>query len=548
MISTSLKIFIDENEWDLGRPTGSGSGECVLDSNTSVSRLKAHFLETLESLGTLVRFSRADAFSNGPLAAGFAETGSLITSFHEPPPELPCRLLQHTKGGLMLPGGFLGAWTFRDATVNLVETSRQKTQLERAGGTLPFPLAVFAQRLATGVFFPKECGNGSLAASGALPSGRAKRIVYAGRLIPNKGITQLVRCLNLWPLSGVELTLIGAYEPDFVISQAGVSCPRFEHWFLREVLARNAAASVRILAPVSQTSLAEVFWNSDVFVYPSFHEDEASGNAAHEAVLSGLPAVVTDWCGLGQLGRNQRGGALPTYASLGGVRYSLHALREQIALVLDAERATDPSVRHRDADWVRATFDPHWMKNSVQAAIETLLARPHGPPWKVGWRCPERLHEIARCGPEPFRAALAGDSDTTPEELYVDGTGYEHTTYSEARFLAAIQGMYTTWPSPPRLRSGARLHGFWRVALWDQERALVEFGFPGPRVLRFSETAWRLVCGSARQGVRGEVAFEVRDSEDAGVLQKAVDFGILVPDDPLRCDFPEPNDTLPATG
>jgi hypothetical protein len=57
-----------------------------------------------------------------------------------------------------------------------------------------------------------------------------------------------------------------------------------------------------------------------------------------------------------------------------------------------------------------------------------------------------------------------------------------------------------------------------------------------------------LVCGSARQGVRGEVAFEVRDSEDAGVLQKAVDFGILVPDDPLRCDLPEPNDTLPATG
>jgi hypothetical protein len=448
----------------------------------------------------------------------------------------------------MLPGGFLGGWTFRESTMNLVETTRQKNQLERAGGSLPLPLAVFAQRLATGVFQPAEHTKSRCAENGPHPSGRGKRMVYAGRLIPNKGIAQLLRCLNLWPLDGAELTLVGGYEPDFVISQAGVSCPHFQQWFSREVLARNVAVSLRLLAPMPQPSLAEVFRNSDAFVYPSFHEDEASGNAAHEAVLSGLPAVVTDWCGLGQLGRNQRGGAIPTYATLGGVRYSLLDLHKQLASVLKAEPSAPSDARDRDIDWVRSTYDPEWMRHSVRAATEALIARPPAPPWGGGgWRCPERLRHITRCGPEPFRAALSCGSDTTPEGLYVDGTGHEQTSYSEARFLAAIQGLYTTWPTPPRLHPGARLHGFWRVALWDHERALVEFGFPGPRMLRFPETEWRLIRGSAREWDRSEIAFDVRNSREADVLQKAVDFGILVPDDPQRCDLPKPNDTLPGT-
>jgi glycosyltransferase involved in cell wall biosynthesis len=98
-----------------------------------------------------------------------------------------------------------------------------------------------------------------------------------------------------------------------------------------------------------QTDLAATFRSPDVFAYPSFHEDEASGNAAHDAVLSGLPAVVTDWCGLGQLGRNNRGGAIPTYATLGGVRYSLRSLRNRLESALAAERATARGLRHARA-------------------------------------------------------------------------------------------------------------------------------------------------------------------------------------------------------
>ena len=64
---------------------------------------------------------------------------------------------------------------------------------------------------------------------------------------------------------------------------------------------------------------------------PSFHEDEALGYAAHEAVLCGLPAIVTDWCGLGQLGNINKNRKISTYASLGGVRYSLYELRKKIS-------------------------------------------------------------------------------------------------------------------------------------------------------------------------------------------------------------------------
>lgn len=535
MISTSIKIFVDENEFDFEKRARPQSGVFQLDSETSVSKLKAHYFETLAELGEIVKFSRSDTSSKGPLSNALQESNSLLASFHEPPPDLACRLLQHTKGGLMLPGGFLGAWTFREATVSLVETVRQKKQIERAWGSLPLKLGVFAQRLATDLFFPAADRMEKLDRFDGDHCNTEFNLVYAGRLIPNKGISQLVRALNLWPISKIKLTLIGSYEPEFLISQAGVNCPHFESWFSREVLARNSTVSIHQTPPVSQATLAKVFRDSDVFLYPSFHEDEASGNAAHEAVLCGLPAIVTDWCGLGQLGRNNRGGALPTYATLGGVRYSLFSLRQQIGSVCSRERSTTQSMVEKDVDWVLSTYDPNWMRNSLRTASDGLTKMPVAPPLAGGWRCPDRLERIATHGPAPFRDAVSASHAFTPDGLYVDGTGYECNEYSEAHLLRAIQGLYTTWPEPPKLKTGIRLHGFWRVALWGDERALVELGFPGPRLLRFSIADWLVVLSSASFSQGGEVTFKVEDYRSAVVFQRAIDLGYLVPDDPMVC-------------
>lgn len=90
--------------------------------------------------------------------------------------------------------------------------------------------------------------------------------------------------------------------------------------------------------------------------------------------------------------------------------------------------------------------------------------------------------------------------------------------------------MYTTWPLPPRVRAGVLLRGFWRVSLWTEERAIVEFGFPGPRLLRHDHEAWEGIISSAAIVPLGDVEFRPVSTSSAEVLQRAVDLGCLIPD------------------
>lgn len=539
-MKTAAKIFVDEDEFDYAKPSADKDDEPSLNSGTSVMRLKAHFFEDLSNLGEIVKFSKADVRAKkSDLANAFHSKAAIVASFHEPPPELPCRLLNHTKGGLMLTGGFLGPWTIRESTLNYVETERQKKQIEGGGGSWKIPLAVYAQRLAHDVFYPnsKPSHEGGCRKEGF-------SLIYAGRFIPNKGLAQLIRGLNIWPLNKCSLSLVGSWEPEFWISQSGSQCTNFRSWFSRELISRNRNISLSVSQPVRQDKLAELHRNCDAFLYPSFHEDEASGNAAHEAVLSGIPAIVTDWSGLGQLGRNTRGGAISTYPTLAGIRYSLKSVCDQIRSVCNKEHTINADEVNKDIEWVRSTFDSNKMKESLNSGIQYLLKQNVQMPLPGGWRNVDRLQMIIETGPEVFSRALKVDPKSVVEGLYTDGLGYESENYSEAHFLTAIQSLYTTWPTPPILRPGVRLHGFWRVSLWEKEQAIVEFSFPGPRVLRFSKTDWRIVAIAAIPLAYGDFGFEIHDANTAGVFQRAIDLGYLVPDNPMQCELPKNYDCL----
>lgn len=520
-------FFVNEAEFDFSAAFSEGHSNFKLDSSTATNKQKAFFFETLKSIGEIRSFSIKDTDANGDMAKSLLTEGTCVAAFHETPPNLPCRLLQHTKGGLMLPGGLLNGWTFRKGTLNLVQTTRQKHQLENAFSSTDIALGVFGQRLSTHIFRLPEAEHSFSSSSAPFLTG--PRLVYAGRIIPNKGISQLVRCLNIWPIPRAKLTIIGDYEPDFPISQSGGDCAGFARWVDREVIQKNQSVSLHFVPPLPQSSLVKHFWASDVFLCPSFHEDEALGNAAHEAVLSGIPAIVTDWCGLGNLGRNTRGGALPTYPTLGGVRFSLRALSQTIANVTLGTNCRDQIAAVTDSDWVKATFDPQRMKASLEDSTFELLKRPPEEAPKGGWRCPSRITRLSNIGPAVIREALSHASISDPEGLYVDGSGYQQEDYSEARFLTAIQSLYTTYSKPPELQPGDLLHGFWRVALIDNEKALIEFGFPGPRLLRFNDSDWNVVLAATKYLSRNEIEFTVRDEKSSRILQSAVDLGYLVP-------------------
>lgn len=529
-ISARASIFINDAEFDAPDGAICTRGQ-PLNSMTSVSRVKRDFLETLESLGQVHRFDARCERDMRHVRSALLSPNAICATFHEPPPEAPCRLLQHTKGGLMLPGGMLGGWTFRDATVNLVETSRQKDQLCRAFGSAAPRLGVFAQRLAEEIFVTptQSVRTDSRVAHGVGPE--SMHLVYAGRWIANKGLIQVSRAMNLWPVPGARLTIIGDFEDDFPISQSDAIHLTFRDFLRREMLSRSPHLTIHPLPPMTQRQLHDWFCSADAAVYASFHEDEASGNAAHEAVLSGLPAVVTDWCGLGQLGRHTRGGAVRTFATLGGVRYSLAELRDLTVRAAVHRTRDEREAADADTAWVRDAFSPARMRASLRDAIDLLMRlAPEAPP-SGPWRCPERTRRLASFAPAGIRRAIHGAGSTPPPGLFVDGGGCGgDPNVSLPHLIQAIQSLYTTWPTPPSVREGCLLRGFWRVALWMEERALVEFGFPGPRVLRFEEAGWMAVLESRSASTCGDLVFRPASDASERALQRAVDLGYLVPD------------------
>jgi glycosyltransferase involved in cell wall biosynthesis len=539
MISTALKIFVDANEFDFDEPTKPITANFKLDSGTSVARLKAHFFQTLCELGEVVKFSAVDAAPGGALAKALEGPDTLVASFHEPPPALACRLLQHTKGGLMLPGGFLDGWHIRDATVSIVTTEHQAQRLRKAFYPLPFHVFSFYPQVDP-VFLdanegaPRSIGDHETSVD----------LLYAGRWIANKGVCQLVRSLDRVPCGGGDLKLIGEYEPDFSFSQTGGAHINYPDFHEREILMRRGRLDISLSPSLPSELLVNEYKKAHIFAYPSFHEDENYGLSPREAACCGAIPVLTDLCGLGEFAGKSVSGVARTWATLGGIRYSLDALALEVqrlrSLTADQKRL---AVRH---NWqlVRSECSGSNSQGQLREALQHLLQKPPGPPPSGGWRCPSRIDLLAEQGPQAFREALACPSGSDPEGLYVEGLGILSNRYSEARFLAAIQGLYTTWPSPPQLRSGVYLHGFWRVSLWNEEHALVEFGFPGPRLLRFSDAEWKVVLAAARFPTRNEVFFEVKEGGAVGVFQRAIDLGYLVPDDPMSCHLPAPNSYL----
>lgn len=521
-----MRFAVSEHELEnSGEPQENGA----LNASTSVDQLKRHYFDVLASLGQLIMYRSSDA--SGSLRELCAQDDVVLASFHDPPPEgTTCRLLQHSKGALMLPGGFLDGWTFRDATLNLLTSERQAEQLSHGLGDAAPLMAAFAPRLATDIFrlpTPQE-KEASRLRHGVVPD--VFHIVYAGRFIANKGIAQLVRALKTWPGGRLRITLVGGLEPDFFTYQSSSEHATFREFLAREVFGRDRAFEVRLLPPMDQQQLCELFWAADCFVYPSFHEDENFGMAPREALLCGVPAVVTDLCGLGALGAT-RGGVVETWPTLGGVRYRLHQLTEALAKVAvwcTDERGSNSGF---NAEYVAEECDPGRSARALQTAAERLLSMPPGMPPAGGWRSKDRVDRWATVGPDSFKQAIALAATSYPDGLYVDGTGHPpHPWYSPPRFLSAIQGLYTTHPAPPRAQIGVPYVGFWRISLWPQERAVVEWGFPGPRVKRFSNMEWGHLYSDHLPLDSGEIIIRPTHAMTVAICDELITLGYLVPD------------------
>jgi glycosyltransferase involved in cell wall biosynthesis len=527
-----MRFLVAEQEFDFGFENQNQTleTETTINSNTSVNEVKIHFFETLKTFGEIIKVG--NNIDSNELKKICKLDDILYACFHEEPPHgIACRLLSHTKGSLMLTGGFLNRWTFMDTTMNIVTSHQQANQLKTKLGKAAPQLSVFVSQMNIDDYRLPTNNERNLAREFFKVQKQQYHIIFGGRFIANKGICQLVRALNLCPEKNIRLTLVGNFEEDFIIYQSNATHATFPEFFQREILGKNKNVELVCLPSMRPEGLRDLFWSADCFAFPSFHEDEAIGTTPRLAMLCGVPVVATDFSGFGQLSKTNTG-LLKTYATLGGVRFSLKQLHLEINKIRCWKSAEKQVKIRSNVDWLLDFCDPERSKIELKNAAEYLIKIPVNEAPEGGWRSKQRFDRWINNAPKGFHEAVAMADQKQPKDLFVDGTGFVGSGwFSEPYFLKAIQEIYTTLPEVPKAKKNITYRGFWRIGLWVEENAIVEFGFPGPRVFRLSPNEfWNLKeCGF--QTHLGEVAFLPKKASQLILIQKLIDLGCIVPDE-----------------
>lgn len=118
------------------------------------------------------------------------------------------------------------------------------------------------------------------------------RIVYAGRMIAVKGVLELFEVAS--KIDGVETYFAG---PGELVSM------------LQKKVKKNKLSNIHILGQITKSQLANLFKQSDIFVYPSYHP-EGIPMALLEAGASGLAVIATTTGGMKEVIKDKQTGLL----------------------------------------------------------------------------------------------------------------------------------------------------------------------------------------------------------------------------------------------
>jgi glycosyltransferase involved in cell wall biosynthesis len=522
-----LNVFVLESDLPDVVP-GHPNGGAQLDAGTSVRHLKKHFFATLGELGSIRHLD--PQLSCSALTKLFNLPDSIfvhVNSTEKRPylNEIEKRTLQHSLGEMLLPNPFFRGAAYRLNTVHLLTTMFQKERIEKHLGNAAPAMAIFPPALDESRFYRPTASEKAAAREKFGLSAEHIHIVFAGRLLATKGFCQLLRALSLWPMKNAKMSVVGSYQPESPIQQLGVSHEMFEHYVQEQIMTRYGENDCHFLDALDKDKLRTLYWSADSFVYPSVHSDENFGYAPREAGLCGLPVVVTDFGGLAPLAQRNPWKGIATYPTLNGCRYSLKQLRDLISLSLNAEEGhTEDQIRQ-----IRAECDLRTSKKNLQAAIKKLCAERLQPPWSQEEESSHAFNQLLKEADEKIVRAMLYQETICPEGLFAGTVNVN--TLRHAYLSAAILGMYTTMATPPRVKQHGQYRGFFPLEIHNEDRTLVEFGFPGPRVKRYPEKEWALLLSCLlREEGSSEITFMAHGEDTFPVLQELVHFGYLVPD------------------
>lgn len=502
----------------------------VLDRSTSVDQVKAHFFDRLRRLGPIVPLDEHDSVAD--LTALFAQPGTVLAYVHADRSSpiharlqaVPQRSLWHSLGGLMLPDRVATLTARGAAGVTLVMTPFQRDRLTHYLGAAVQGLGVVPYPIDREYWRPPTPLERSHARAELGVSGSTTHLVYAGRFLVTKGICQVVQALETWPMPDVRLTLAGSVEPAFPIralsgDHRGFPAYVAGHW------QTQGASCLSVLPSLDAEGLRRLCWSADAFICPSWHEDENYGITPRQAALCGVPPVVTDFAGLADLARQLPWGGVPTYPTAVGVRFSLRDLRACIGAALDYDGDTSW------VDRVRATCDDTAASAGLGAAVASLLARAPQPPVPADDQPRAAFRRLFEHADPLLIAAITARSASAPDGLFAPGTGPHNPDFPRNEFFAAIQRMYTTAPRPPAVVGGSSWRGFFPCVLDVERRAVVEDGYPGPRVWPLGDE-WTAIEASV-DGGSASLRLTPRTPTQCAAVQSLVHAGMLVPDDPV---------------
>ena len=114
------------------------------------------------------------------------------------------------------------------------------------------------------------------ARAGRLRAGAPLRVVYAGALSARKGLLDLLDAARQCADLPIEFRLVGAALPEVAAHLTG------------------RGSNVRLLGPVEQRRLMDVYREADLFLFPTI--EDGFGMVLTQAAAAGLPILCTSHC------------------------------------------------------------------------------------------------------------------------------------------------------------------------------------------------------------------------------------------------------------
>jgi glycosyltransferase involved in cell wall biosynthesis len=516
-----MKFYILKGgEYDI-TPKIDNRGSFGLNTGTSVNRYKQWFLECLKDHGSVISLDhqlKKQHFAyllNKPDAIW---VGHFPDNYYDVPRR---HLLLSMSRLLISDEALLNVKTFPSSQVELLSTNVQIEKLNSIFSNLLPKMFVFAPKVDTHFFLPPSEKQKQFARMKQQIKEKQIHIVYAGRWIVTKGICQLIRMLDIWPISKVVLTIAGNIEEDNKIFYSVARHHTFSCFLKNEILQKKRGWLRLKPAPINKRELRELFWSADLFINPSFHPDENFGITVREAACCGLPVVTTNFGGLKPLADNMPWKGVDTYPTIFGLRFNLRQFNKLLKSAI-AER------NHYSQGYYRSLVlnecDTLLAKNNLKSAVEYLKNKPPEKPLNKQnqiYKTAKRLFYKSRTISEFF----INLTKNVPNGSLLYGD--ERPRY----IFPIIQGIYSKLNLPPPVQIKSKWRGFFRISIWEKERALLEWGFPGPRLMRYSKKDWSSLRECIHVNNENEFMMIPKNKAQVLLLQDLANFGYLIPDD-----------------